>query len=109
MTLSLDMERTHENGAARARAAQPAHKSSSARSLMGLDWLSYNLVFALAYPAFCLAELLRRNHARDGSLGGQASLFAEARKNEHIALSYAFIARKTLHQFGREDQAKRPS
>ena len=109
MTLSIDMERHHENGAARARASQPTHKSSSARSLMGLDWLSYNLVFALAYPAFCLAELLRRHHARDGGLNGQTSLFAEASKNEHIALSYAFSARKTLHQFGREDQAKRPS
>ena len=109
MTLSLDMYRSHENGGASARAGQPMRKSGSARSLMGLDWLSYNLVFALAYPAFCLAELLRRHHARDGSLSGQASLFAEARKNEHIALSYAFIARKTLHQFGREDQAKRPS
>ena len=106
MTLSLDMERTHDNGAARSRAAQPRRRSSDSRSLMGLDWLSYNLVFALAYPAFCLAELLRR---RDAGPNGQGSLFAEARKNEHIALSYAFIARKTLHQFGRGDQAKRPS
>ena len=106
MTLSLDMEHTHDNGAARSRAAQPTRRSSDSRSLMGLDWLSYNLVFALAYPAFCLAELLRR---REAGQSGQASLFAEARKNEHIALSYAFIARKTLHQFGREDQAKRPS
>ena len=108
MTLSLDMERTHDNGAARSRAAQSPRKSSDSRSLMGLDWLSYNLVFALAYPAFCLAEVLRRRHASPGS-GAQLSLFAEASKNEHIALSYAFIARKTLHQFGREDQAKRPS
>jgi len=106
MTLSLDMERTHEHGAARSRAAKPLRRSSDSRSLMGLDWLSYNLVFALAYPAFCLAELLRR---RDAGVNAQTSLFAEARKNEHIALSYAFIARKTLHQFGREDQAKRPS
>ena len=106
MTLSLDMEHTRDNGAARSRAAQSPRKSSDSRSLMGLDWLSYNLVFALAYPAFCLAELLRR---RDAGQNGQGSLFAEARKNEHIALSYAFIARKTLHQFGREDQAKRPS
>ena len=106
MTLSLDMERTHEHGAARSRAAKPLSRSSDSRSLMGLDWLSYNLVFALAYPAFCLAELLRR---RDAGVSAQTSLFAEARKNEHIALSYAFIARKTLHQFGREDQAKRPS
>jgi len=106
MTLSLDMERTHEHGAARSRAAKPLRRSSHSRSLMGLDWLSYNLVFALAYPAFCLAELLRR---RDAGVSAQTSLFAEARKNEHIALSYAFIARKTLHQFGREDQAKRPS
>ena len=106
MTLSLDMEHTHDNGAARSRAAQPTRRSSDSRSLMGLDWLSYNLVFALAYPAFCLAELLRR---RDAGVSAQGSLFAEARKNEHIALSYAFIARKTLHQFGREDQAKRPS
>ena len=106
MTLSLDMERHHQNGAARSRAAQPLRRSSDSRSLMGLDWLSYNLVFALAYPAFCLAELLRR---RDAGVSAQTSLFAEARKNEHIALSYAFIARKTLHQFGREDQAKRPS
>jgi len=106
MTLSLDMEHTHDNGAARSRAAQPTRRSSDSRSLMGLDWLSYNLVFALAYPAFCLAELLRR---RDAGVSAQTSLFAEARKNEHIALSYAFIARKTLHQFGREDQAKRPS
>ena len=108
MTLSIDMERHHENGATRTRAAQPLRRSSDSRSLMGLDWLSYNLVFALAYPAFCLAEFLRRRHAPIGS-GAQLSLFAEARKNEHIALSYAFIARKTLHQFGREDQAKRPS
>ena len=106
MTLSLDMEHTHDNGAARSRAAQSPRRSSDSRSLMGLDWLSYNLVFALAYPAFCLAELLRR---REAGQSGQTSLFAEARKNEHIALSYAFIARKTLHQFGREDQAKRPS
>jgi len=106
MTLSLDMERTHDLGAARSRAAKPLRRSSDSRSLMGLDWLSYNLVFALAYPAFCLAELLRR---RDAGVSAQTSLFAEARKNEHIALSYAFIARKTLHQFGREDQAKRPS
>ena len=106
MTLSLDMEHTHDNGAARSRAAQSPRRSSDSRSLMGLDWLSYNLVFALAYPAFCLAELLRR---RDAGVSAQTSLFAEARKNEHIALSYAFIARKTLHQFGREDQAKRPS
>ena len=109
MTLSLDMERHHENGAARSRAAQPLRRSTDSRSLIGLDWLSYNLVFALAYPAFCLAELLRRHDARDAGLSAQTSLFAEARKNEHIALSYAFIARKTLHQFGREDQAKRPS
>ena len=108
MTLSLDMEHTHDNGAARSRAAQSPRRSSDSRSLMGLDWLSYNLVFALAYPAFCLAEFLRRRHASPGS-GAQRSLFEEARKNEHIALSYAFIARKTLHQFGREDQAKRPS
>ena len=108
MTLSLDMERHHENGAARSRAEQPLRRSSDSRSLMGLDWLSYNLVFALAYPAFCLAEALRRRQASPGS-GAQLSLFAEASKNEHIALSYAFIARKTLHQFGREDQAKRPS
>lgn len=106
MTLSLDMERTHDNGAARSRATRPNRRSSDSRSLMGLDWISYNLVFALAYPAFCVAELLRR---RDAGPSGQGSLFAEARKNEHIALSYAFIARKTLHQFGREDQAKRPS
>ena len=106
MTLSLDMEHTHDNGAARSRAAQSPRRSSDSRSLMGLDWLSYNLVFALAYPAFCLAELLRR---RDAGVSAQTSLFAEARKNEHIALSYAFTARKTLHQFGREDQAKRPS
>ena len=106
MTLSLDMERTHEHGAARSRAAKPLRRSSDPRSLMGLDWISYNVVFALAYPAFCLAELLRR---RDSGVSAQTSLFAEARKNEHIALSYAFIARKTLHQFGREDQAKRPS
>jgi hypothetical protein len=106
MTLSLDMERTHEHGAARSRAAKPLRRSSDPRSLMGLDWISYNVVFALAYPAFCLAELLRR---RDAGVSAQTSLFAEARKNEHIALSYAFIARKTLHQFGREDQAKRPS
>ena len=109
MTLSLDMERHHQHGVVRSRAAQPLRRSSDSRSLMGFDWLSYNLVFALAYPAFCLAEMLRRHHVRDAGLGGQASLFAEARKNEHIALSYAFIARKTLHQFGREDQAKRPS
>ena len=106
MTLSLDMERTHEHGAARSRAAKPLRRSSDPRSLMGLDWISYNVVFALAYPAFCMAELLRR---RDAGVSAQTSLFAEARKNEHIALSYAFIARKTLHQFGREDQAKRPS
>ena len=106
MTLSLDMEHTHDNGAARSRAAQSPRRSSDSRSLMGLDWLSYNLVFALAYPAFCLAELLRR---RDAGVSAQTSLFAEARKNEHIALSYAFIARKTLHHFGREDQPKRPS
>ena len=109
MTLSLDMERTQAHGAARSRAARPLRRSNDSRSLMGLDWLSYNLVFALAYPAFCLAELLRRRDARDARLSGQPSLFAEARKNEHIALSYAFTARKTLHQFGREDQAKRPS
>ena len=108
MTLSLDMERHHENGATRSRAAQPLRRSNDSRSLMGFDWLSYNLVFALAYPAFCLAELLRRRDGSPGS-GAQTSLFAEARKNEHIALSYAFIARKTLHHFGREDQAKRPS
>jgi len=108
MTLSLDMEHTHDNGAARSRVAQSPRRSSDSRRLMGLDWLSYNLVFALAYPAFCLAEVLRRRHASPGS-GAQLSLFAEARKNEHIALSYAFIARKTLHQFGREDQSKRPS
>ncbi len=106
MTLSLDMERTHEHGSARARSAQRLRRSSDSRSLMGLDWISYNVVFALAYPAFCMAELLRR---RDAGVSAQTSLFAEARKNEHIALSYAFIARKTLHQFGREDQAKRPS
>ena len=108
MTLSLDMESHHQNGATRSRAAQPLRRSSDSRSLVGLDWLSYNLVFALAYPAFCLAEAVRRRHASPGS-GAQLSLFAEASKNEHIALSYAFIARKTLHQFGREDQAKRPS
>ena len=77
MTLSLDMYRSHENGGASARAGQPMRKSGSARSLMGLDWLSYNLVFALAYPAFCLAELLRR---RDAGVSAQTSLFAEARK-----------------------------
>ncbi len=109
MTLSLDMERPHENGAVRSRVAQPLRKWSDSRNLMGLDWLSYNLVFALAFPAFCLAELLRRHDARDVGMSTQTSLFAEARKNEHIALSYAFIARKTLHHFGREDQPKRPS
>ena len=48
MTLSLDMERHHENGAARSRAEQPLRRSGDSRSLMGLDWLSYTLVFALA-------------------------------------------------------------
>ncbi len=109
MTLSLDMDRTTEKREAPTRAGRSVRKQSHSRSLMGLDWLFYNLLFALAYPAFCLAEWLRRHQAHDAGLSTQLSLFAEARKNEHIALSYAFIARKTLHQFGREDQAKRPS
>ena len=107
MTLSIDIERSLETRGASPRANR--RQASHSRSLMGLDWLIYNLLFALIYPAFCLAEWLRRHQAGANSLRAQTSLFSEARENEHIALSYAFIARKTLHQFGREDQAKRPS
>ena len=108
MTLSIDTERPSQNTMALSSLALRKRKATPSRHLQGLDWVFYNLVFALAYPAFCLAEWLVR---RQGSQGSRpyASLFAEARKNEHIALSYAFDMRKTLHQLGRGDQAKRPS
>jgi hypothetical protein len=108
MTLSIDMERSSENALASSRPASPKRKAIPSRHLMGLDWIFYNLVFALAYPAFCLAEWWGRRHASQGSRA-HTSLFSDARKNEHIALSYAFDVRKTLHHFGRGDQAKRPS
>jgi len=108
MTLSLDIDRSSQNTVALSSPGLRKPKATPSRRLQGLDWVFYNLVFALAYPAFCLAEWLVR---RQGSqaLRPYASLFAEARKNEHIALSYAFDVRKTLHQLGRGDQAKRPS
>ena len=108
MTLSIDTGRPSQNKMALSSPALRKRKATPSRHLQGLDWVFYNLVFALAYPAFCLAEWLVR---RQGSQGSRpyASLFAEARKNEHIALSYAFDMRKTLHQLGRGDQVKRPS
>ena len=108
MTLSIDMESPSQNKISSSRPAPPKRRATPSRHLMGLDLVFYNLVFALAYPAFCLAEWLGRRHASPGSRA-HASLFSDARKNEHIALSYAFDVRKTLHQFGRGDQAKRPS
>jgi hypothetical protein len=108
MTLSIDMERPSQNTHASSSPASGKRKSIPSRHLQGLDWFFYNLVFALAFPAFCLAEWLVRRQPSQGSRA-HISLFAEARKNEHIALSYAFDVRKTLHQFGRGDQAKRPS
>ena len=108
MTLSLDMESSSKAAIVQSASGPLRTKQFPARSLMGLDWLFYNLVFAIAYPAFCLAEWLNRQNAPQ-ELRPRTALFAEARKNEHIALSYAFGVRKMLHQCGPGDRVKRPS
>jgi hypothetical protein len=74
----------------------------------------HSLVYGTTYPIFCLAEGLRRVMDRlmttpETPTASARSVFAEARENAQIALSYAFMARKTLKQFGRDDRAKRLS
>ena len=87
-----------------AHSAQPIREARSRHSL----------VYGTTYPIFCLAEGLRRVMHRlmtstETSSATAPSVFAEARENAQIALSYAFMARKTLKQFGRGDRAKRLS
>ncbi len=87
-----------------AHSAQPIREARSRHSL----------VYGTTYPIFCLAEGLRRMMDRllttpEGTSSKARPLFAEARENAQIALSYAFMARKTLKQFGRGDRAKRLS
>jgi hypothetical protein len=108
MTLSVDLQRASPRPLAAASSQSRRGLSADNRSLRNLDWLLYQFVFLLAFPAFCLAEWLSRYQMPEAQRTYKA-LFAEARMNEHIALSYAFGMRRILNQCGRVDPTKRPS
>jgi len=108
MTLSIDVNTSSRSPLMSARSSGAKAIQGQSKSLRKLDWVLYQLIFILAYPAFCLAEWLTiyQTPSEQRSYRG---LFAEARMNEHIALSYAFGMRRILTQCGRSDQTKRPS
>ncbi|NDA46383.1 MAG: hypothetical protein EBY21_03730 [Alphaproteobacteria bacterium] len=108
MSLSLDVNTSSRSPLITARAPAGKAMQGQSKSLRKLDWVLYQLIFILAYPAFCLAEWLTIYQAPPEQRSYKA-LFSEARMNEHIALSYAFGMRRILTQCGRSDQTKRPS
>lgn len=73
----------------------------------------YHVLFAAAYPLFLAAEALHRFATRalaESGLPRQAhSVFAEARENTLVAISYAAMARSTLRTSARTNRTERLS
>ena len=77
-----------------------------------LDRVKFSLAFGAAFPLFLAAEGLQRllDHATaeaDAPLRDPRSIFAEARENASIAISYALMARTTLQGFARRPRSER--
>jgi hypothetical protein len=86
------------------------HPTSPARG----DQIRFHLLFGATYPLFCAAcagqRLLTRLTAGDDARPvADRSLFAEARDNASIAISYALMARTTLQTFARHNRTERLS
>jgi len=84
------------------------HSSSPLRG----DQIRFHLLFGATYPLFCLAGVAQRLAVRltaeEGARpGAQRSVFAEARDNASIAISYALMARTTLQTFARHNRTER--
>ncbi|MGA2043610.1 MAG: hypothetical protein ABSG83_09585 [Roseiarcus sp.] len=84
------------------------HSTSPVRG----DQIRYHLLFGATYPLFCLAGAVQRLVARAPAEEGaprlaQRSVFAEARDNASIAISYALMARTTLQTFARHNRTER--
>jgi hypothetical protein len=77
------------------------------------DQLRSQLLFGAAYPFFIAAEALQRligralADAETPKTFGR-SVFAEARENATIAISYASMAGTTLERFARHARTERP-
>ena len=77
-----------------------------------LDRVKFALAFGAAYPLFLIAEGLQRllAHAtadEDAPARAKRPVFAEARENASIAISYALMARTTLQGFARRPRTER--
>ena len=68
------------------------------------DNVLFVVLFAFAYPFAVLAEAIKRAMAPVGVRLPTTSLFAEARENTSIAISYAVMAKSTLKRTSRQQR-----
>ncbi len=81
---------------------------------MRREKLRFSLLFGASYPLFLVAEAAQRGFDRfstdsEASTRSEKSVFAAARENASIAISYAFMARTTLQSFARHNRSERQS
>jgi hypothetical protein len=87
-------------------------RAANALSLPRSDQPRFRLMFCAAYPLFLAVEAAQRLARRAFSDGAardiaRPSLFAEARENATIAISYASVARMTLQGSARRSRTER--
>lgn len=75
--------------------------------------LRFNLLFGAAYPLFLVAEIIgacvTAPLSHEDAPRSKSSVFAAAKDNAAIAISYAFMARSTLQIFARRTRSERLS
>jgi hypothetical protein len=76
------------------------------------EQMKFYLLFGAAYPLFLAAEATKRalaHRTSEAKPESPRSLFAEARETTSIAISFALMARTTLHTFARPSRTERLS
>jgi hypothetical protein len=88
-------------------------RSINAVSHLSSEDLRYNLLLGAAYPFFFAVEFLTTCvtalASHDEPSKSKSSMFAAAKNNAAIAISYAFMARSTLQIFARRTRSERLS
>ncbi len=85
------------------------HAATQATPLALRNPLSCRLATFVAWPLFFVVEGSRRLALRGAPPRAARSVVAEAHEQASIAISYAFMARSMLQQFGRENRPERRS
>jgi hypothetical protein len=87
--------------------------SINAVSHLSSEDLRFNLLLGVTYPLFLSVEIVNvcatALLGNDTQLKSRRSVFATARDNAAIAISYAFMARSTLQIFARRTRPERLS